>query len=39
MQNNTLKKSVPVPTHGSKDLGKGLFYKILRQCGIEDIKY
>jgi len=38
-RNHDLKKSVPIPTHGNKDIGKGLFYKILKQCGIEDIKY
>jgi predicted RNA binding protein YcfA (HicA-like mRNA interferase family) len=34
-KNDKLKRSVPIPLHGSKDLGKGLYFKILKQCGIE----
>jgi predicted RNA binding protein YcfA (HicA-like mRNA interferase family) len=34
-KNDELKKSVPIPVHGKKELGKGLFFKILKQCGID----
>ena len=34
-KNDVLKKSVPMPIHGNRDLGKGLYYKILKQCGID----
>lgn len=34
-KNDELQKSVPIPIHGKKDLGKGLFYKILKQCDID----
>ena len=34
-RNTDLQKSVPIPVHGNRDLGKGLFYKILKQCGID----
>jgi len=34
-KNDLLKKSVPIPIHGKKDLGKGLFYRILKECGID----
>jgi predicted RNA binding protein YcfA (HicA-like mRNA interferase family) len=34
-KNDLLKKSVPIPIHGKRDLGKGLFYKILKECGID----
>ncbi|AQG78813.1 type II toxin-antitoxin system HicA family toxin [Spirosoma montaniterrae] len=27
-------RTVPIPVHGNRDLGKGLFYKILKQTGI-----
>ena len=27
-------RTVPVPNHGSKDLGKGLVLKILKQAGL-----
>ena len=27
-------RPIPVPMHGSKDLGKGLFLKILKDAGI-----
>lgn len=33
-KNDELQKSVPIPM-GKKDLGKGLFYKILKQCDID----
>ena len=34
-KNDELQKSVPIPIHGKKDLGKGLFYKISKKCDIE----
>ena len=34
-KNDELQKSVPIPVHGKRDLGKGLFYKILKQCDID----
>lgn len=34
-KNDTLGKSVPIPLHGKGELGKGLFFKILKQCGID----
>jgi predicted RNA binding protein YcfA (HicA-like mRNA interferase family) len=34
-KNDKLQKSVPIPIHGNRDLGKGLFYKILKQCEID----
>lgn len=34
-KNDELKKTVPIPMHSNKDLGKGLFFKILKQCGID----
>lgn len=34
-KNDQLKKSVPIPIHGNRDLGKGLFYKILKACNID----
>lgn len=33
-KNDILQKSVPIPVHGNRDLGKGIFYKILKQCEI-----
>ena len=29
------KQTVPIPVHGSRDLGKGLFLKILKDAGID----
>lgn len=34
-KNDQLKTSVPIPIHGNRDLGKGLFYKILKACNID----
>jgi predicted RNA binding protein YcfA (HicA-like mRNA interferase family) len=34
-KNDALQKAVPIPVHGNRDLGKGLFYEILKQCGID----
>lgn len=28
------RRPLPVPNHGSKDLGKGLVHKILKQAGL-----
>lgn len=28
-------RAVPIPVHGTKDLGKGLFYKIVKQTGLD----
>jgi predicted RNA binding protein YcfA (HicA-like mRNA interferase family) len=28
------RRPIPVPNHGSKDLGKGLVHKILKQAGL-----
>jgi predicted RNA binding protein YcfA (HicA-like mRNA interferase family) len=32
-------KTVIVPFHGNKDLKKGTFLAILRQAGIDELKY
>ena len=29
------KQTIPIPVHGSRDLGKGLFLKILKDAGID----
>ena len=34
-KNDALKKSVPIPVHGNRDLGKNLFLKILKEAGIK----
>lgn len=34
-KNDKLSLSVPIPVHGNRDLGKGIFYKILKQCNID----
>ena len=34
-KNDKLGKSVPIPMHGKAELGKGLYYTILKQCGID----
>ena len=36
--NEKLKKSVPVPVHGNRDMGKGILYAILKQCEIDKKK-
>ena len=33
-KNDLTGSSVPIPMHGNKDLGKGIYYKILKQCGL-----
>jgi predicted RNA binding protein YcfA (HicA-like mRNA interferase family) len=39
-KNSQLGKSVPIPLHGKGELGKGLFFAILKQCGVnkKDLK-
>jgi predicted RNA binding protein YcfA (HicA-like mRNA interferase family) len=34
-KNSKTGQCVPVPVHGKKDLSKGLFYNILKQCDID----
>ena len=33
-KNKMTGQTVPIPVHGNRDLGKGLFFKILKQVGI-----